>query len=64
MDEEIRKAFWESLEGSGVIGTRYLISDILEELAAREEEQKREPRPADAFGALTYAMRVIEGGSI
>lgn len=64
MEEEIRKAIWEALEESGVIGTRYLISDILEELAAREEDQKREPRPSDAFGALTYAMRVIEGGSI
>ena len=64
MEEEIRKAIWEALEASGVIGTRYLISDIVEELEAREEEQKREPRAADAFGALTYAMRVIEGGSI
>lgn len=63
MEEEIRKAFWEALEESGAISTRYLISEILEEIEARERaEQEHRRELEDTFGSLTYAMRVIEGG--
>lgn len=61
--DEVREAFWRALEESGAISTRYLISEILEEIEAMERaEQGQRKRLEDAFGALTYAARVIEGG--
>lgn len=63
MEGEIGRRVWEALEASGAIGTRYLISEILEEIEARERaEQDHRRGLEDAFGSLTYAMRVIEGG--
>lgn len=59
--DDVSEAFWRALEESGAISTRYLISEILEEIEARERTERRS-RPEDAFGAVTYAVRVIEGG--
>lgn len=58
--DEVSEAVWQALEESGAITTRYLISEMLEE--AERSGAERRSRPEDAFGALTYAVRVIEGG--